>query len=1118
MNEAAPRPRDKIMARWLATALTWGLIAAGLARAQEPTAVQAEFFEKQVRPLLVEQCLKCHGDGPKLKGGLDLTSRAGLLKGGDSGPAVVSGSPEKSLLIKAIGYQLDDIRMPPEGKLEPQAIALLSDWIRMGAPWPQSKAGTDLKKAFTITDAQRRFWAFQPVQSVKLPAVKNKEWPRSPVDHFILVGLETKGLTPARPADRRALLRRATFDLTGLPPTPAEVDSFLKDQSPDAFARVVDRLLSSPRYGERWGRHWLDVVRYADSFDARGLGGKGDISEAWRYRDWVVDAFNKNMPYDQFILNQIAGDLLAVPGGSSEGLNPSGIIATGLLAIGNWGGGDADKEKMHTDIVDDQIDVVSRSFLGLTITCARCHDHKFDPFSTQDYYGLAGIFFSSHILPSVGPRTAGPDMLRIGLLTKLEVARLEADKAKVVELEKLVQKEVEAQQRKFVTDQAPHVARYLLAAWEYQQRPKEQVKLTIAQFAEKQKLHGTLLARLLERLENDDYRLMTKALRDIHGKQGVHAYRGDADCPNLVVNSTSQPVSILTFKLPPRSVAIHPGPTNGVVVSWKSPVSGTVKITGRVVDADPNGGDGIAWIVDLRHAGSVRELASGDFGDGGSQSLTYGPFAEKLSAIEVQAGDMLQLLVLPKASHAFDTTVVELKIATSDGSMTWDLAADVVDDLHQGNPHADRLGHANVWHFLDMAASKRGQQGRGTDNTPLDPWRVAAEGVRAGKLPLNALHDASQRVQDAVAARPELAWGILGNDRSRDVNALPQGYRVTLTPLIQQLAALKKTTMGAMPFAHGCLEGGIPGTAYAGFHDAKVHIRGSYLRLGEGVPRRFPVLLAGDKQAPISKGSGRLELARWIAGPDHPLTARVLVNRLWQHHFGEGIVRTPSNFGKLGEPPTHPELLDYLARKFIDSGWSIKATHRQIMLSAAYQQSSQPSAEALRLDPDNRLWSRMNRRRLEAEAIRDNLLAVSGKLDLTSGGPATRDFASPRRSLYQMTIRSDRSGFGPLFDMPDSTAPVEKRFNSTVAPQALFLLNDPFVLDQTQTLAKRVRSLAQEDRPRIEGAYLLLFGRPPSQQELQVGIEFLAQASGVERAWEEYCQVLLCTNEFIYVD
>jgi hypothetical protein len=334
------------------------------------------------------------------------------------------------------------------------------------------------------------------------------------------------------------------------------------------------------------------------------------------------------------------------------------------------------------------------------------------------------------------------------------------------------------------------------------------------------------------------------------------------------------------------------------------------------------------------------------------------------------------------------------------------------------------------------------------------------------------------------------------------------------------LAELKKSAPSPLPFANGAQEGGVPDSPQAGFHDVRIHIRGNYSRLGETVPRRFPRILAGERQTPIRDGSGRLELARWLVSPGHPLTARVMVNRIWQHHFGQGIVRSPSNFGKQGDRPTHPELLDYLAKRFVESGWSIKETHRLIMLSAAYQQKSESSPETRQADPDNRLFGRMNRQRLQAEVIRDNLLAVAGGLDSTMGGKATRDFNNPRRTLYQMTIRSDRSGFGPLFDMADSTAPEATRTVSTVAPQALFLLNHPFVLAQKTALARRILQEARSasNQQRIEKAYVILYGRPPMNEEMRIGLDFLARAGSDEQAWEAYCEILLCANEFVYVD
>jgi hypothetical protein len=1077
-----------------------------------------EFFEKEVRPILIERCLKCHGDD-KPKGGLRLISRASILKGGDTGPAAVEKKPGESLLIHAISYE-DELKMPPKTKLADKEIKTLTQWVGLGLPWPKSAetiTAADSKKKVEITEEQRRFWSFQPVKKVSPPEIKNKGWPRTDLDRFIFAGLEAKGLAPAKRADKRTLLRRVTFDLIGLPPTPEEIDAFLKDESPDAYAKVVDRLLASTHYGERWGRHWLDVVRYADSFDARGIGGEMDIPAAWRYRDWVVNAFNKDLPYDQFVLDQIAGDLC--PAKNAGEINEDGIVATGLLAIGNWGGGDADKEKLLTDIVDDQIDVVGRAFLGLTLACARCHDHKFDPIPTEDYYGLAGIFFSTHILPNVGPKTNGPPMMRIPLLPAAEVAKRNQHPMRVAELEKKLKQTRDQHYAAFARALILETEKYLLAVHDFQHRPADQGKMNVADFAAARHLHPYALQQWLDFIKNDQYVLMTQPVRDVLGRPGIFGWKGVADCPNAVVNSTDKEETLLTFKLPAKSFAMHPGPTNGVVLSWKSPVDATVKITGRLIDADPNGGDGIAWILDHRRSGVVKELASGDIANGGAQKLNEGNARAPLGSVEVRLGDRLELLVLPKENHHFDTTVVELTIAKDDDSAVWNVTNDVVADFHKGNPHPDSLGHNDVWSFEDMAGSTRTKQ-TGANKSFLTAWHKAEADFSAGRIDRQKLEEAAAEFQKSFS--PSDSSSPFWIKQASDEALLPAQHKDELAKLSKELQELKANPPAPIPFAHGVQEGGVPDSPQAGIHDVRVHIRGSYARLGDLVPRHFPQILGGGSSANIKEGSGRLQLAQWLVKPEHPLTARVMVNRIWQHHFGEGLVRTPSNFGKLGEKPSNPELLDYLARQFIEGGWSIKKMHRSMLLSATYQQSSTATPDAQKMDADNRLFSRMNRQRLEAEAVRDSLLAVAGKIDLKLGGPATSDFNLPRRTLYEMTVRSDRSGFGPLFDVADSTAIVPKRVVSTVAPQALFLLNHPFVTEQTKALTKRIQATRDNDKARIEYAYHLLYGRLPTEEESKIGLEFLAHdAKDLDKAgllWQEYCQILLCANEFLYLD
>jgi hypothetical protein len=977
----------------LCLSLPWSFTLATPARALDD---DVAFFEKKIRPVLVAHCYPCHSaEAEKLKGGLRLDTREGLLKGGENGPVIVPGQPEQSRLIAAIRHTNPDLQMPPAkdgaGKLPEAVIADFVAWVRRGTPDPRTGRLETQKSTLDTAKA----WAFRKPVPPSVPRVKNKRWPASPLDHFILAKLEAKKLAPAPPADKRTLIRRATFDLLGLPPTPQEVDDFLADSSRDAFAKVVERLLASPHYGERWARHWLDVVRYTDSFDARGLGGEADVPEAWRYRDWVVRAFNDDLPYDQFILQQFAGDILATnqPGR----FDTNALLATGVFVLGEWGTGDADKEKMLTDIVDDQVDVTGRAFLGLTLACARCHDHKFDPITTRDYYALAGIFFSSHILPSPGVKTAGSPVLRLPLVPAEELAWRREKEARLAALEK--------------------------------------------------ELATNAAAALLDRPLRGEFNQPALAL--LHGEAG--------DLPNASANASDAAIRFLTITLPPRSVAVHPSPERAAAAVWVSPFDGAAAVRGRVADADDKCGNGAEW--KLFHG--QRELATGKFDNGKDSALAA-------TEVTVRAGDLLCLAVLARGKdHSCDTTVIEFEVREQGGAgRVWRLPDDVVADL-------PARANTGAWHFVSFA---------GTPPATLAPPELSA---------------------DEQAAR----------ERKK-----------------RELAGLREVLSRPLPVAHALQEGGTPKSAHEGFHDVRVHLRGRYDRLGDVVPRGFPKVLAGDAAPPFTtNASGRLELARWIASPDHPLTARVMVNRIWQHHFGEGLVRTPNNYGKLGEPPTHPELLDWLAGEFVQAGWSVKAMHRAIMLSAAYRQSSVPQPETLKADPDNRLFGRMNRRRLEAEAIRDSLLVAAGNLDRATGGPAVRDLNTKRRTLYVMTIRSDRATYQSLFDAADPAAIVEKRLDSTVAPQALFLLNHPFALAQTKALAQRVaREAPADDRGKIQWLYRQLYGRPPTGREVTLGVTALDRARRAEAgsggahaddpAWEQLCQVLLCANEFVYVD
>jgi mono/diheme cytochrome c family protein len=1063
-----------------------------------------EFFEKKIRPILVERCYECHSaEAKKLKGNLRLDSRAAMVKGGDLGPPIVSGDPEKSLLVKAIRWVDEDLKMPPKKRLSEEQVADFVAWVKRGAPYPEAAAVAAEKGGIDYIKG-RQWWAFQPPKDAPVPPGA-----AHPIDAFILAKLREKGLQPALLADKRTLLRRATFDLIGLPPSPAEMDAFLADESPDAFAKVIDRLLASPAYGEKWGRHWLDVARYTDSGDARGMFGNEDIGEAWRYRDWVVGAFNRDLPYDQFVRLQIAGDL--------GEFSTEGILATGLFAIGGWGNGDSDKEKTLTDIVDDQIDVVGRAFLGVTLACARCHDHKFDPIATEDYYGLAGIFFSSHILPNPGPKTNGAPMLRIPLAPPAEVDARKKLEAEIAALEKKLEKETDAAWAAVGKDLLGRTAALLKAADEYRSirsRP------SLAEFAESKGLPAPALTAWLAYLGSGDLGLLARGSRDIHGRPGLHGWRNTTgpDTPCATVNTTDQEQAFGTIRMPPHTVSVHPSPTAGVGVGWRSPISGTVRVRGRVVDADNICGDGIEWTLD-RVTGGTALLAKGAIPNGGQQDVPE-------RSLEVKEGDLVQLNILPKKDYTCDTTVVEIQVAEADGQKrSWSLAHDVLEGSRAGSM-ANPMG---VWCFYDMA--KRGGAGALAPDSALAKWLAAKDKSAA-----------ADEVQRALLA-PDAAKGpdakllkdltdpkgpFLGAAR-KDESALAPETREALAKMREGLASLKQKLPPPIPVCHGLQEGGCPQTTWVGFHDAPVHIRGRYDRLGAVVPRRFPKVLAGDTQLAISKGSGRVELAAWLASPGNPMTAKVMVNRIWQGHFGEGIVRTPNNYGKLGQPPTHPELLDWLAREFVKSGWSIKAMHRLMMLSETYRRSSIADAAAAKADPGNLLFGRMNRRRLTAEELRDSLLAAGDTLDRTMGGLSVKEISSARRTLYLTTVRSDRSTYRMLFDAADPNAIVDRRIDSTVAPQALFLLNNPFALQQTQALARRaVKQGPADEAAKIQWLYPVLFGRLPTEREVRIGQSVIArgreagrlagQPPTPEQVWEPYCQILLCANEFIYID
>jgi hypothetical protein len=1059
------------------------LALAPFASSAQEAAPGTEFFERKIRPLLVERCYECHSGG-KRKGNLALDSAEGLLKGGDGGAAVVPGHLDQGLLLKAVRHTDPELKMPPKAgkRLSPEQIADLETWIRSGAPQPRTapKSATPEQREWEA----RKKWVFAPPQDPPLPVVAGADRVRNGIDAFLLQKLEARGLSLAPAADKRILLRRASFDLLGLPPTQEEVDAFVGDESPDAFDKVVDRLLASPRYGERWGRHWLDLVRYCD-----------EVDEIWRYRDWVIQSFNRDLPYDQFIVHQIMGDLLPSP--TPGGVNADGIVATGVLTLGPWGG--IDKKKMLTDIADDQIDLIGRTFLGLTLACARCHDHKYDPISTKDYYGLAGMFLSSHILSGKSYAAHVSPRKKIPLISGAEIESRERASLPLKEAEARLAAVEEREFSAFARNLLPQAGRYLLAAWSSRKGGANANDGGLRKDLVKQ------WADYLGTAPDAAYPTLSTAVPEFDTTPRIQAWKVMlARNPWFAVNTTTQHLHVDSFVLPPRSAALSPG----TAVAWRSPIRGTLRIETRLEDADA-GGIGFEYILDLAGSSGTRELTRGNVPNNTERRL------EPVS-VEVQPGDVLLLQVYSKEAH-YDTTVVDLTIQANDGSARWNLAADVVDTLLEGNPHRDSLGHAGVWSFLDLTGNRRPRKLPSLDG---------ALGAAYGAASMDALSNAAFAFQAAVdEAGPEdpLVRELVGPRspfRIKERKELPPEAQQAIAAAAAGVEALKKSAPAPVPMACGIQEGGVRYSLYPGIQDVPVHIRGSFSNLGDVAPRRIPPVLAGANPPSIREGSGRRELALWLASPENPLTARVMANRLWQYHFGEGLVRTSSNFGKLGEPATHPELLDWLARRLIENRWSLKSLHRLIMGSAAYRQSCAAGPEALKIDPDNRLWSRFLRRRLEAEEIRDSLLVVSGGLDPKIGGHADKNPASLRRMLYMETTRGKRSSFDVAFDAANPAAIVARRTSSMVAPQALFLMNDAWVLDRIRQLARRAGS--GDEEARIQAAYRLLYGRPAAANEAALGREFLkssdAGSPSTLGAWELYVQALVMANEFMFVD
>jgi len=1041
-------------------------------QADEPSAdrqAQLEFFETRIRPVLVQHCYQCHSaESKSVKGGLLLDSAAGLLTGGDSGPAIVPGRSTESVLIHALNY--DSFQMPPTGRLPAAVVRDFEQWIEAGAVDPRTGPAATVKKSIDFGTA-RQFWSFQPPQKPAVPEVRNSAWPRGDIDRFVLAAMEQQGPGPAPAATKTELIRRATFDLLGLPPTPAEVDAFLADESPDAFASLVDRLLQSPHYGERWGRYWLDVARYSE--DQAHTFAVSPNTSGWRYRDWVVSAFNRDLPYDRFVKYQIAADLLPM----AEDQRLTELPALGYFGLGPQYYKNTDAAKAAADELDDRIDTLCRGFLGLTVSCARCHDHKFDPVPAQDYYSLAGIFSSSrlHTAPLV-PQT--------------EVEAYNQAQTRLKELDEAIRKRIADSGPQVRESQLPQVSAYLQAVWRLRSGG------SVDAVAQAAGLNSQFLKRWQELLQKQQE--TNPALRTWAALAAPAESSATAEIPASVVAAAAELQQHLQLLLKQKQGTLTA--EEATELRRLVPAGNALWASGIIRKAQP------AADIDLDLAGAAElHLVVTNAGDG--DSCDHADWAE--ARLVTEQGE-LPLSELKWRSVTATYGSVNLNRNVQGGRLKIG-----------GREFRHGLGtHATSHIVYDLPQGvQRFRAVAGLDHSGTDQGGCGEAASVQFRVYTQAPTDLNLTQSDLLT-QVFGEQGVFAVDLQQLEQLLPAQQQQDLKAAREELERLRKAHPAMYAVAH-IIADGSPA-------DMKVFVRGNPANQGEVAPRRFLRVLAGDQPPAYQQGSGRLQLAEDIASPQNPLFSRVMVNRIWQQHFGRGLVSTPDNFGTLGERPTHPELLDWLAVRFQELGWSVKAMHRELLLSAAWQQSSLQTEAGMAIDADNRYLWRMNRRRLDVESWRDALLAVSGRLDRQQGGPSTNlaDDGNNRRTVYAFVSRHELDNMLRLFDFPDANITASTRSETTVPQQQLFVINSPFMLNQARAFAARLQSEAGDDAgARIVLAFRLAFARVPTDDELQLGLAFVGAEDSAElrdgtslNRWERYAQILLASNEFMYLD
>ena len=1077
-----------------------GLALAGVPRSlAATTAEQLEFFETKVRPLLAENCYACHSAKIEIPfAGLRLDSREAILQGGDSGPAIVPGSPAQSLVVKAL--QGEPVLMPPGGRLPDAATKTLAEWIRMGAPWPEEHIPAEEEAGgFDLAKRKRSHWAWQPVQQAGSPQVKKRQWPANPVDNFVLAKLEEHGLRPAPPADRRTLIRRLSYDLTGLPPLPDETAHFVRDDDPDAYDKLVRRLLDSERFGEHWARHWMDLVRYADS---HGSEGDPAIPNAWHYRDYLIRSLNADVPYDQLIREHLAGDLIDEPRiGVGRSINES-ILGTAHLRLVELGYQPVDPWEERVKWTDNQIDVFSKAFLGLTVACARCHDHKFDAISQQDYYALFGVLHGAR--PTMravdAPRSLQLHFSRLRQLKDQIRARV-ADEwisgaaSLPIRLGQADESAIRAALEEAACDEASP-----LHAW--------------LEFGD---LQGDRLREALEALRADwQSRIASRRAFNEENFQDIWDLSG-TDYGAWVghgVGVSDKPSAPGEFRVALEGDAalkgIYPGGVYTHLLSSKH--AGVMQSPRFKIDTDYISVQALG--KDFGFARLIVENYSLPLG--GIYGQRYSPRADTMRWWQFK-------------TEFWKGFTGYIEFATREDATNFVL--DSIDSAKDPRPKRPTHGRSEIG-----AAAVAFHNGKHEPKSRIEPILYLLEAEPSGSA--GSLEDVLAERLGAAAT----AWrnGTIDQQQAAFLDYFAR--RGLLPTSMDQIEGV-----GELVAEYRRLESEIavpqrfPGVVEESAPDHPLLLRGDPRKPADPVHRRFLEAIGGNRYT--DPAAVRRQLAEDVTRADNPLTARVMANRIWQRIFGRGIVATPDNFGVLGDAPSHPELLDYVAARFVEQGWSIKRLVELLVTSRTYQMSSTASAKSLQRDPSNSLLQHMPVRRLEAEAIRDTLMAVSGQLDRSMYGPppASRNrydehegpgssiYGDDRRSVYQEIRRNRTNPFLEAFDQPTPSTTRGRRDVTNVPAQSLALMNSPFVLGSAHAWGRRLADgEGHSAGSRVEYMYRKALGRPPAAEERRDAITFvtgLAEEEGAsERAmlsdsgtWGRFAHTLFNLKEFLYV-